>query len=79
MRFAAVLVCVLALGCVSPVALKSLRLMQSANKGHMDDASISVEARAIGQANYDAAGQVLFNLDGTQLPEDTAARAEARQ
>lgn len=67
-----------AVGCVSPAAITALDRGIAANKGHMNDESLPQEAREIGQDNYDWGNQLKFNLCGTELPEDTAARAQAR-
>jgi hypothetical protein len=66
-------------GCCShPAAIQSLDRTIAANKGHMADEKLPQEARDIAQDNYDAANQVKFNLDGTEVPADTAQRAAAR-
>jgi hypothetical protein len=66
-------------GCCShPGAIQSLDRTIAANKGHMADEGLPQEARDIAQDNYDAANQVKFNLDGTELPADTAQREAAR-
>ena len=64
--------------CVSPVAIKTLKDGMSVNKGHMDDTDLPQKAREIATDNYDFMAQVLYNLDGTEVPADTAERKAAR-
>ena len=75
---ASILVSLLA-GCVSPAAVSALKDGISVNKGHMEDDSLPQEARDIGMDNYDWGNQILFNLCGDELPDDTAAREAARK
>jgi len=64
--------------CCNPAAMRTIDRGISSNKGHMVDSGLPQQARDIAQDNYDVFNQVKFNLDGTRLPDDTAARAAAR-
>jgi len=64
--------------CCNPAAMKAIDRGISTNKGHMVDSGLPQKAREIAQDNYDVFNQVKFSLDGTALPEDTAARSAAR-
>lgn len=73
------LAAVLALtSCVSPQAIKTVKDGMAANKGHMNDAGLPKHSREIATDNYDLLANVLYNLDGTPVPEDTAQRRIAR-
>jgi predicted secreted protein len=69
----------LAVGCVSPAAVSALKRGIAANKGHMADESLPQEAREIATDNYDLDNQILYNLCGDEMPEDTKARMKARE
>ena len=63
------------LGCCSnAAAVKALKDGQAVNKGHMNDEALPKQARLIAQDNYDLMSKVLFNLDGTPLPEEVKGR-----
>ena len=80
MRHAIILILFMLSGCCShELAVKALDRGIAANIGHMEESALPVEAREIAQDNYDFMHQVKFNLDGTPVPSDTAARAKARE
>lgn len=77
----AVLAFVLAMAgcsCVTAEADQLLKDGAAYNQGTMNDERNSAETRGVAQRNYDLLHKLRFTLDGTELPDDVAARKKAR-
>lgn len=69
----------LALGCVPAGAIRQAEREQAIQRGHLRDASLPEEARAIAQDGLDAWSVQLELLDGRALPPDVAERLARRR
>lgn len=66
-------------GCVSSAAREAIADGIAGNAGAANDTTKDAEYRELGLANYDLLQSVRYNVEGTPMSPDSAARIEARK